>query len=196
MAVKIRLQRKGRKQMPYYYIVVADARSPRDGKFIERLGSYNPNTNPATIELNNERALEWLDNGAQPTETARAILSNKGVMFRKHLQRGIAKGAITADKADEKFAEWLEDKAKKIDEKIIGMKDKVSADMKSRLEAEAAVNHKRAEEIIARRKAAEDELVAAAKAANADADEAEGGSEAPTEEVSPADETKATPAAE
>lgn len=151
--------------MPYYYIVVADARSPRDGKFIERLGSYNPNTNPATIELNQDKALNWLEKGAQPTDTARAILSYKGVLYKKHLNRGVAKGAITEDQANTKFAEWLERSAGELDKKVANLKDKMSAADKARLEAEAAVNHKRSAEILERKKAAEAEAAAAAKAA-------------------------------
>jgi len=110
MATKIRLQRHGKKSRPFYYIVVADARAPRDGKFIERLGSYNPNTNPATVELNFDKAVQWVGNGAQPTDTTRTLLSHKGVMYKHHLNGGIAKGALTKEQADEKFAAWLEGK--------------------------------------------------------------------------------------
>jgi small subunit ribosomal protein S16 len=107
MAVKIRLQRKGRKKKPFYHIVAADARAPRDGKFIEKIGTYNPLTVPATIELNNDVALNWLDKGAQPTDTARAILKFKGVYFKKHLQRGVAKGAFSQEEADKQYQEWI-----------------------------------------------------------------------------------------
>lgn len=110
MPVKIRLQRKGRKKKPFYHIVIADARSPRDGRFIERLGSYNPMTKPATIEIDRDRAYEWLMKGAQPTDTARAILRFKGVMYKKHLQRGVRKGALTQEEADKKLQEWIENK--------------------------------------------------------------------------------------
>ncbi|TAF46622.1 MAG: 30S ribosomal protein S16 [Sphingobacteriales bacterium] len=110
MATKIRLQRHGKKNRPFYYIVVADARAPRDGKFIERLGSYNPNTNPATVELNFDKAVQWVANGAQPTDTTRTLLSHKGVMYKHHLNGGIAKGALTQEQADEKFAAWLQSK--------------------------------------------------------------------------------------
>ncbi len=113
MATKIRLQRHGKKSRPFYYIVVADARAPRDGKFIDRLGSYNPNTNPATIEINFEKAVQWVGNGAQPTDTTRTLLSTKGVMYKHHLNGGIAKGALTQEQADEKFATWLEAKTGK-----------------------------------------------------------------------------------
>ena len=114
MAVKIRLQRRGRKKAPFYHIVIADARAPRDGKFIEKIGTYNPMTKPATIELDNDRAFQWIKNGAQPTDTARAILRFKGVMYMKHLQRGIDKGALTQEQADAKFQEWKEDKDARI----------------------------------------------------------------------------------
>lgn len=114
MPVKIRLQRKGRKKAPFYHIVIADARAPRDGRFIEKIGTYNPMTKPATIELNTERAFTWLNDGAQPTDTARAILRFKGVMYKKHLQRGVSKGALTQEQADAKHAEWLEAKEAKV----------------------------------------------------------------------------------
>lgn len=155
--------------MPYYYIVVADSRAPRDGKFIERIGIYNPNTNPAIIDLNGEKALTWLANGAQPTDTCRAILSYKGVMFRKHLERGVKKGAFSAEEADKKFAQWLEDKANKIDKKIAGLKDAVNEDMRVRLQRESEVAHKRAQDILAKK--------AAAEAPAASEEEAEGGEE-------------------
>ena len=108
MATKIRLQRFGKKGKPFYHVVVADSRSPRDGKFIERLGSYNPNTNPATIDINFEKALEWVNSGAQPTDTCRAILSYKGVLYKKHLEGGVKKGALTAEQAEAKFNEWVQ----------------------------------------------------------------------------------------
>jgi len=110
MAVKIRLQRKGRKQAPFYHIVIADSRSPRDGRFIEKIGTYNPLTVPATIDLNRDRAYEWLKNGAQPTDTVNAIFRFKGVLLRKHLDKGVIKGALTQEQADEKLAAWIEKK--------------------------------------------------------------------------------------
>lgn len=110
MPVKIRLQRKGRKQRPFYHIVVADARSPRDGRFIEKIGTYNPMTKPATIDIDRELAYEWLIKGAQPTDTVRAILRFKGVLYKKHLQRGVTKGALTQEQADQKWQEWIESK--------------------------------------------------------------------------------------
>ncbi|NJK83795.1 MAG: 30S ribosomal protein S16 [Saprospiraceae bacterium] len=114
MPVKLRLQRKGRKKSPFYHIVVADARSPRDGRFIEKIGTYNPMTKPATIELDRKKAYDWLLNGAQPTETVRAILRFKGVLYLKHLQQGVAKGSLTQEQADEKFTAWLDKKEARI----------------------------------------------------------------------------------
>ncbi len=123
MATKIRLQRHGKKGKPFYYIVVADSRAPRDGRFIERLGSYNPNTNPATIDINFDKTLNWVNDGAQPTDTVRAILSYKGVLYKKHLQGGVKKGALTEEQADAKFTAWLEQK----DGKITGKKSNLSS---------------------------------------------------------------------
>ena len=118
MAVKIRLQRHGRKKAPFYQIVIADARAPRDGKYIERIGTYNPPTKPATIELDRDAAYSWLMKGAQPTDTARAILRFKGVFFRKHLARGVAKGAFTEEVATEKWQEWINAKEAKISKRV------------------------------------------------------------------------------
>lgn len=115
MPVKIRLSRQGRKKQPFYNIVVADARAPRDGKFIERIGSYNPMTSPATIHLDVDKAYDWLTKGAQPTHTARAIMRFKGVLYKKHLQRGVTKGALTQEKADQLLAEWIEAKEAKVE---------------------------------------------------------------------------------
>lgn len=114
MAVKIRLQRKGKKRKPFYHIVIADSRSPRDGRFIEQIGSYNPLTVPATIELDREKAYDWITKGAQPTETVRAILRFKGIGYKKHLQRGVKKGAITQEQADTMYAAWIEAKEAKV----------------------------------------------------------------------------------
>lgn len=118
MPVKIRLARRGRKQRPYYHIVVADVRSPRDGRFIEKLGSYNPMTSPATIDLDRDKALEWLMNGAQPTDTARAILKFKGVMYKKHLLTGVKKGALSEEKAEEMYQDFISSKDAKIDARM------------------------------------------------------------------------------
>jgi small subunit ribosomal protein S16 len=143
MPVKIRLQRRGKKGKPYYWIVAADARSKRDGKYLEKLGAYNPNTNPATIELNVDGAVTWLENGAQPTDTARAILSYRGVMLKKHLKGGVAKGALTEEQAEAKFNAWLEEKANKIGAKSEGLA-KAEAEAKAKaFEAEKAANEAR-----------------------------------------------------
>lgn len=137
MAVKIRLQRHGKKGRPFYHVVVADSRSPRDGKFIERIGSYNPNTNPATIDLNFDKALDWLDKGAQPTDTTRAILSYKGVLYKKHLLGGVKKGAFDEATADAKFEEWLKGKEAKIQGKEENLAQTRAEARKAALAAEA-----------------------------------------------------------
>ncbi|MBR9922570.1 MAG: 30S ribosomal protein S16 [Bacteroidetes bacterium] len=118
MPAKIRLQRRGRKKQPFYHIVVADARAPRDGRFIEKIGTYNPMTKPATIDLDREKAFDWLMKGAQPTHTARAILRFKGVMYKKHLQRGVSKGALTQEQADSMFENWVAEKEAKIASRV------------------------------------------------------------------------------
>jgi small subunit ribosomal protein S16 len=143
MSVKIRLQRHGKKQKPFYWVVAADARSKRDGKYLEKIGTYNPNTNPATIELDLDSAVKWLHNGAQPTDTAKAILSYKGALLKHHLDGGIRKGALTQEQADAKLAAWLEAKAGKVDAKKEGL-TKAQADAKAKaFKAEQAVNAKR-----------------------------------------------------
>jgi len=147
MAVKIRLARRGRKKLAIYDIVVADARAPRDGRFIEKIGIYNPNTNPATIELNSDKALQWLMNGAQPTDTTRRILSYKGVLLRKHLQVGVSKGALTQEQADARFSEWIKRKEAQIQAKIDRLKSGKEADKKAKLAAEAKMKEARAEAI-------------------------------------------------
>ncbi len=143
--VKIRLARRGRKKHAMYDVVVADARAPRDGRFIEKLGTYDPNTQPATINLNEASAVKWLLNGAQPTDTARAILSYKGLMLKKHLQVGVTKGAISQEQADEKFASWKQTKDAQVTSAAEGIAGKKAEDKKSRLEAESKVNAARAE---------------------------------------------------
>ena len=143
MPVKIRLQRHGKKGKPYYWIVAADARSKRDGRYLEKIGSYNPNTNPATIELDVDGAVNWLQNGAQPTDTAKAILSYKGALLKNHLAGGVRKGALTEEQAEAKFNAWLEEKASKVQAKADGLA-KADADAKAKaLEAEKAVNEAR-----------------------------------------------------
>lgn len=147
MAVKIRLSRRGRKKLAIYDIVIADARSPRDGKFIEKIGSYNPNTDPATVTLKSERAVDWLLKGAQPTDTTRALLSHEGVMLKKHLQVGVLKGAITQEQADTKFDAWKEEKEGRKAGVAETKSQKKASDKQARLEAEQKVSAARAEAI-------------------------------------------------
>ena len=180
MAVKIRLARHGKKGYAFYHIVVADSRAPRDGKFIEKLGTYNPNTNPATIDLNFEQALGWLMKGAQPTDTARAILSYKGVLYKKHLLGGVAKGAFSESDAEAKFNKWLGEKEGQVTAKVNKLAAEKSADKKARLTAETAIKEARAAAIAERKAAAEAE--AAAAAAEAEEAPAEEATETPAEE--------------
>lgn len=140
MPVKIRLQRHGKKGKPFYWIVAADSRSKRDGKYLDKIGTYNPNTNPATINLDVDSAVKWLDNGAQPTDTARAILGYKGAMLKRHLQGGVKKGAITEEQMEEKFNAWLEAKEGKIANKATGLEKEADKKAAEALEAEKAVN--------------------------------------------------------
>jgi small subunit ribosomal protein S16 len=146
MSVKIRLQRHGKKGKPFYWVVAADARSKRDGKYLEKIGTYNPNTNPATIDLNLDSAVRWLHNGAQPTDTAKAILSYKGALLKHHLDGGIRKGALTQEQADAKLAAWLEAKAGKVDAKKEGLSKAQAAAKAKAFKAEQAVNAKRLED--------------------------------------------------
>ena len=150
MPVKIRLQRHGKKSYAFYHIVIADGRAPRDGKFIEKLGTYNPNTNPASIELDTQKALEWLKNGAQPSDTTRAILSYKGVLMQLHLDKGVAKGAMTQEQADAKFQKWMDEKNAKVDGKISKLAEGKSDHYKKRMQEEAAKNAARAAAILAK----------------------------------------------
>lgn len=154
MPVKIRLQRHGRKGYAYYHIVVADSRAPRDGKFIERIGSYNPNTNPATVDLKFDRALYWLQVGAQPTDTARNLLSQEGILLKKHLLGGVKKGAFDEAEAERRFEAWKTSKEAKKNKNIDEVEEKKQAEIKTRLAAEAEQNKKKAEEL-AKKKAAE-----------------------------------------
>lgn len=180
MPVKIRLQRRGRRKKPFYHIVVADARAPRDGKFIEKLGVYNPMTSPATIDIDRDRAFKWLLNGAQPTDTARAILRFKGVLYMKHLHRGVRKGAFTEEQAEKMFQEWLSDK---------------EARVKARQEANAAKDQARRDAL-----ANEPSKVQPAPEPEAEAEVSEAPAEdVPTEETPVAEEAAAaaeTPAEE
>jgi small subunit ribosomal protein S16 len=150
MPVKIRLQRHGKKSYAFYHIVIADGRAPRDGKFIEKLGTYNPNTNPASIELDTQKALEWLKNGAQPSDTTRAILSYKGVLMQLHLDKGVAKGAMTQEQADAKFQKWMDEKNAKVEGKISKLAEGKSDHYKKRMQEEAAKNAARAAAILAK----------------------------------------------
>jgi small subunit ribosomal protein S16 len=145
--VKIRLARRGRKKLAMYDVVVADARAPRDGRFIEKLGTYNPLTNPATINLNDDRAFHWVMNGAQPTDTVKAMLSYRGILLKKHLQIGVNKGAITQEQADSKLAAWIQSKESKIQAKRDKLSQAKQADAKARKEAESKIKEARAEAI-------------------------------------------------
>lgn len=176
MATKIRLQRRGRKNYPFYQIIIADSRAPRDGKFIEKIGSYNPNTNPATITLDFEKALQWIQTGAQPTDTVRNILSQEGVLMMKHLLGGVKKGAFTEAEAKTKFEAWKSNKTKAVEAILSKDASKREAEAKARLDAEKAVNKAKAEAI-------------AQKRAEANAAQAEATSEVETEEA-PATEEK------
>jgi len=183
MAVKIRLARKGRKKLAYYHIVVTDSRSPRDGRYIEKIGKYNPLTNPATIELDFDKALGWLQNGALPTETCRAILSYKGVLIKKHLLEGVKKGAFDEAEATRRFEEWMKQNEAKIDAKRTGLEKSKDDRLVKMLAAEKKINDTRAAKL-AKKQA---ELAAKAEAGTA---------EVPAEETAPAEETTDAPAAD
>ena len=171
--VKIRLARRGRKKLALYDVVVADARSPRDGRFIEKIGTYNPLTVPATIELNDDKAFKWLMNGAQPSDTVKAVLSHRGIMLRKHLQIGVIKGAISQEQADTKLQEWLKAKTSKIE----SSRDKLSQNKetlaKARREAESKIREARAEAIRKKAIVVEAEAPAAEQPAEGEAAAAE-----------------------
>ncbi len=184
MAVKIRLARKGRKKLAYYHIVVADSRSPRDGRYIEKIGKYNPLTNPATIELDFDKALGWLQNGALPSETCRAILSYKGVLIKNHLLEGVRKGAFDEAEATKRFDEWMKQNETKIDAKRSGLEKSKDDEVVRKLAAEKKINEARAVKL-AKKQA---DLAAKAEAASKP--------ETPAEEIVPADKTTETPAAE
>lgn len=159
MSVKIRLQRHGKKQKPFYWIVAADARSKRDGKYLQKIGTYNPNTNPATIELNLDQAVQWLHNGAQPTDTARAILSYKGALLKHHLDGGVRKGALSQEQADAKLSKWIEEKAGKVDSKKEVLSKEQSAAKAKALKAEKEANDKRATAALEASKAEQEVVV-------------------------------------
>ena len=191
MPAKIRLQRHGKKGQPFYHIVVADSRAPRDGKFIEKLGTYNPLTNPAQINIKFDRALYWYSVGAQPTDTARSLLSKTGVMMKYHLMRGVQKGAMTEEQAEIKFQNWMKEKEAKAANLVKANEEKARGEKKTRLEAEKQVNEARAAEL-AKKRLAEME---AKKAAEAEA-AAEKAAEAATEEVVAEAPVEEAPAAE
>lgn len=178
MPVKIRLQRHGKKGKPFYWIVAADARAKRDGKYLEKLGTYNPNVNPAIIDLNVDGAVQWLQNGAQPTDTARAILSYKGAMLKKHLLGGVAKGALTEEQAEEKFQAWLSEKEGSVTAKKDAVAKEVADAKAKALEAEKEVNAKREAEAV------EEETEAAAE----ESPEVEAAAEETAEVEAPAEE--------
>jgi small subunit ribosomal protein S16 len=189
MATRLRLQRRGRKNYPFYQIIVADSRAPRDGKYIERIGSYNPNTNPATITLDFERALYWLGTGAEASDTVRNILSREGVLMKKHLMGGVTKGAFTQEEADRKYEEWASNKQNTVDTVKSAEAEKQRAEDKARLDAEKKANQARADEL-AKKKAdaiAEIEAAKAEKAAKVEAAKAaEEAAKAPVVEEAPA----------
>lgn len=197
MPVKIRLQRHGKKGKPFFWIVAADSRAKRDGRFLEKLGTYNPNTNPATIDINVDNSVQWLQNGAQPTDTARAILSYKGVLLKKHLLEGLKKGALTQEQVEEKFAAWVAEK-----EQAVANKKNKLADDKAKAKAEAL----KAEEAVNNARIAAAEEAAAEASAEEATDEvaseetveetAEVTAEATTEEAAAEETTESAPAQE
>ena len=192
MPAKIRLQRHGKKGQPFYHIVIADGRSPRDGRFIEKIGTYNPLTEPAQINLKFDRALYWYSVGAVPTDTVRSLLSKKGVMLKYHLLQGVKKGAMTEEQAEVKFQTWMKEKEAKLAEIVKTKEEKARGEKKTRLEAEKKVNEDRAAELAKKRLAeleAKKAEEAAAAAAEAPAEEA-AAEEAPAAEA-PAENTEA-----
>ena len=180
MPVKIRLQRHGKKGKPFYWVVAADARAKRDGRYLEKIGTYNPNTNPATVDLDIDAAVKWLENGAQPTDTARTLLSYRGALLKHHLQGGVSKGALTQEDADAKFEAWLEDKENRIQAKVDGLSKEEAKAQADAFAAEKAVNEKRVSDA----KALEEEAATEAAAAVA----AEEAAANPEVEEGPADE--------
>jgi small subunit ribosomal protein S16 len=185
MATKIRLQRLGRKNKAYFHIVIADSHSPRDGKYIERIGAYDPTSNPATINLDFDRAMYWLGNGAIPSDTANAILSYKGVLYKNHLLKGVKKNALTTEQAEEKFKNWIDAKEAKIEAKKTNIGESKTASRKSAIEAETKVNLARTERIAAKRKAELESMLAVEESTHVT-----------TEEVTETAAEESTPAAE
>lgn len=183
MPTKIRLQRHGKKRYAYFHVVIADSRAPRDGKFIEKLGTYNPNTNPATIDIDFDKSLSWLKTGAQPTDTVRALLSYKGVIYKNHLDKGVTKGAFSQEEADKKFEAWLEEKEAKVNAKKDKLAGDADADAKKRFEAETEANKKKAAAIAAKNAELAGEVAEEEAAAEGEATEtAEENTEAAAEE--------------
>ena len=164
MPVKIRLSKKGRKKLPYYHIVVADSRAPRDGKFVERIGLYNPQTNPATIELDFDSAIDWLQKGAQPTDTCRAILSEQGVMMKKHLLEGAKKGAFSIEEAESRYQKWINEKEDRVKVQVDKISKGKADETKKRLEAEIKVKEAKAQELARKLKAQAEEATEEAAA--------------------------------
>jgi small subunit ribosomal protein S16 len=194
MPVRIRLQRHGKKGKPFYWIVAADGRAKRDGRYLEKIGIYNPNTNPATVELDIDQAVKWLENGAQPSDTARTLLSYRGAMMKHHLNGGVTKGAFSQEEADKRFAAWLEEKQAKIQAKIDGLDKDQASDLAQRMEAEKAVNQKRISDLTA---APEAEEAAEGETAETSAEEVNASeTEAPQEEVAVEEAAEETPAVE
>lgn len=192
MATRIRLQRHGKKGKAIFHVVVADSRAKRDGKFIEKLGVYNPNTNPATIDINFESTLKWVGTGAEMSDTARAILSYKGVLYKNHLLKGVTKGALTAEQVETKFAAWEAEKAAKVQGKIDGLGKDAVADKAARLKAEAEANEAKAKAIEAKNTPAVEEVEAPAEEAEASTEAAtEETTEAPAEDAPAAEEGEA-----
>jgi small subunit ribosomal protein S16 len=184
MAVKIRLARKGRKKLAYYHIVVADSRSPRDGRYIEKIGIYNPVTNPATIELDFDKAMGWLQKGALPTDTCRAILSYKGVLIKKHLLEGVKKGAFDEDEANRRFEAWIKEHDAKVEAKKSGLEKSFNDEMEKRLAVEKGINEERAARIAKRNAELAARAVAEKEAKSADSSAKETTTEEPTAETS------------
>ena len=199
MATKIRLQRRGRKGYAFYSIVIADANAPRDGRFTEKIGTYNPNTNPATVDLNFDRALYWVEVGAQPTDTVRNILSREGVYLMKHLRGGVKKGAFDEAAAQSKFDAWKQEKTAKLNKVSADDKAAKKADAKARLDAEKKVNEAIAQKVAEKKAAVEAAKAEAAAAAQAEIEAAAAAQDAPIEApAAPVEEAPAaeTPAAE
>ena len=195
MATKIRLARHGKKGKPFYHIVTADSRAKRDGRYIERIGSYNPNTNPATIDIDFDRAMYWVGVGAQPTDTVRAMLSYKGVLYKNHLLNGVKKGALTNEQAEEKFAKWLSEKEAKIENKISSLAKEEDSAVKAKLASEKEKSEARAAalaEVAAEEPAAEE---AVAEATEEPATEEPATEEPATEEPAAEEPAAVEPAA-